>query len=290
MGALDGVSGGWALPQNPGMPGGIPGTGVMNPDGTQRGGGMNVLPFAGGTSGVVNNLIDVGSGIASYYGQTQANAMNAEQAEKNRAFQEKEAQKTRDWQMQMRGTAYQATMEDLRRAGLNPMLAFQQGATSTPTGASAGSVGNPTMESAIGKGLGSAMQAAQVRNELQTANIQRGLMNAQGLTQLAIAQRETNSAENLAAQTSLLRRTSGSKEQVAAWEARKAKMDEKYYEAEKVFGLGKHASGMVRDAAVTGAAGASMLRGRGGPPPFDINVRHQGKPGPFMENWKSPVP
>lgn len=48
-----------------------------------------------------------------------------------------EAKKQRKWQEKMRATAYQATMEDMRKAGLNPILAYKQGATSAGSGAAA---------------------------------------------------------------------------------------------------------------------------------------------------------
>lgn len=76
---------------------------------------------------------------------------NAEEAEKNRAFQSEEAKTNRDWQERMANTAYQRQIEDLKKAGLNPVLAAFGGGAATGSGAMAsGSMASGTAASVGG--------------------------------------------------------------------------------------------------------------------------------------------
>lgn len=53
------------------------------------------------------------------------------------AFNANEAKKNRDWQEYMSNTSYQRAVDDMKAAGINPLLAYSNGGASTPSGASA---------------------------------------------------------------------------------------------------------------------------------------------------------
>lgn len=79
----------------------------------------------------------VAGGLISGHGQGQANAANAAQVQKQNQFNAEQAQLNRDFQERMSGTQYQRAVADMRAAGLNPGLAYQQGGAGTPTGSTA---------------------------------------------------------------------------------------------------------------------------------------------------------
>lgn len=71
----------------------------------------------------------IGSAIgaaASFLGNERSNKQTAASTRDQMAFQER-----------MRDTQYQASMKDMRQAGLNPIFAYQQGGAGTPSGSSA---------------------------------------------------------------------------------------------------------------------------------------------------------
>ena len=113
--------------------------------------------------------------MAGTYMQNQANAgmmdkandFNAWQADLNRGFQER-----------VSSTAHQREVEDLKKAGLNPILSANAGA-STPSGSSASSVAPPEMKNLISPALASARQMMQMTADLQKTGAEIDLLKSQ---------------------------------------------------------------------------------------------------------------
>ena len=80
-----------------------------------------------------------------------------------------EALANREWQEHMSNTAYQRAVEDMRKAGLNPILAFSNGGASTP-GGSAGTISGASMGLASSSALGVSRSSGFVPNAYSSSS------------------------------------------------------------------------------------------------------------------------
>lgn len=94
-------------------------------------------------------------GALGLAGDGMSAAMNYEIAKENREFQER-----------MSNTAYQRRMDDMKKAGLNPILGLAgAGGASTPPGSA--------LPISMGKGMGSAIQSIKAKEEVGLIRAQR---------------------------------------------------------------------------------------------------------------------
>lgn len=103
-------------------------------------------------------LIGGGAGI---FGSAATGIFGARQAKKNRDFQER-----------MANTSYQRAMQDMEKAGLNPMLVAKLGGAQTPPGAAS----QVDIGKGISEGASSAIALRRQNQELSNMRTQKSLM------------------------------------------------------------------------------------------------------------------
>lgn len=123
--------------------------------------------FTNLATSVLPNFI---GGAANIWGQHSANQANRDIAESTNIANAQMARENREFQERMSNTSFQRAREDMKLAGINPILAVNQGGASTPAGSSAQAVtGAPQLNtmSGVNEAANSAINAIRMREELK---------------------------------------------------------------------------------------------------------------------------
>lgn len=123
----------------------------------------------------------------TYYGSQQANASNKKLAREQMEFQKKMSREQMGWQERMSNTSYQRAMADMEAAGLNPILAYNQGGASTPAGSAPGGA-SATMQNEFAPAVSSALDAKRMYAEVD--NLKESNKNLQAQNDQIKAQTE----------------------------------------------------------------------------------------------------
>lgn len=142
----------------------------------------------------------VGAAISGV-GSLATNMFNKDNVEETNKANAQQAQMNREFQERMSNTAYQRGMADMKAAGLNPILAYQKGGASSPSGAQA------TMQPFEMKG-NAAADAVNTgltlrRSQQELANMQETQRNINADTSLKDSQTAKTVAERLISQENL---------------------------------------------------------------------------------------
>ena len=121
---------------------------------------------------MVNALIGALAGSGSIAGNFASNFLQFEQQKK---LQEAQQQ----WLENMSNTAHQREMNDLRAAGLNPLLTVMGGSGATTPSSGMGQVGQQDFGESIKSGISSALQIRQQKNTNKLTESQIMNLNAQ---------------------------------------------------------------------------------------------------------------
>lgn len=147
--------------------------------------------------GLISGIGSAVGGFLGYKGQKDTNRTNMQLGQDQMDFQERMVNQAQDFEKEMSSSAYQRAMTDMKKAGLNPMLAYQQGGASTPIGKTAPGampqMANPAMSaSTVAQGVGqAATSASTIMSQAQEReNMQSKLLNDEAYRQLNSAQQE----------------------------------------------------------------------------------------------------
>lgn len=114
----------------------------------------------------------IGAGLASAVGSVASGALSAFGGHKANKANIASARESMRWQEEMSNSSYQRAADDMRKAGLNPILALSKGGASTPSGPTS------TSQNELSESASSAKEVSRMAVELAKIRADTALTNA----------------------------------------------------------------------------------------------------------------
>lgn len=215
-------------------------------------------------AGIGAGLGAIGGGILDFFGQKSANDTNWDEFVSNQSWNTQEIANAQQYNTMMSNTAYQRATADMKAAGINPMLAVQNGGASSPsspiTNAGTGAPMQNEM-AGLGKALSSALpdalSAAQTITSIKNADQDTLLKGLQGLKAAADTSYANAATGKANEELFQLQQRRNANEAEANRAAGQAVLDQSYQKIQKILDLVGQGSGIVGNA----VGGATSISG-----------------------------